>query len=438
MNTDLIRPEEESELLAALNRAVLNSPFWRKRLEDAGICLGDLQSGFDFSRIPLLTKSDLLDDQESCGPFGNLLAVKQEEVRRIHKTSGTSAKPLFIALTAQDIADTQIAAQRAFRAAGMQAGERVAHCLNFNLWSGGVTDYLGLESAGATGVPFGVGNTAALLHTIRTLKINAISCTPSYMFVLRDRCRADLGLDPRDLGLRRGYFGGEGVLQVPGVREEIERDFGMIALDANYGMSEVLSIIGGEDVRCNGLINHAHGILYTELVDPAGQPVPIKAGARGELVFSTLRRQAQPLFRYRTNDLAEVLWAEEADDGLLRMRFRIIGRSDEMLVVRGVNFFPQSLLSVLPRYEADVTRFYRVVRPKRPDDDSLVVLLETVRPLDDPSLPDLAAAISRDVSATFQVRIRIRWLPAGTIPREANKARYLVADESDVVAGAKA
>ena len=167
-------------------------------------------------------------------------------------------------------------------------------------------------------------------------------------------------------------------------------------------------------------------------MDGDGRPVPIEAGAVGELVFSSLRRQGQPLFRYRTNDLAQIVWVEEADDGLLRMRFRIIGRTDEMLVVRGVNFFPQSLLSVIPPFEEHVSRFYRVVRPTRPDQEAVKVLMETNLDHDDPRLAQIERAFCHNVSSTFQIRITIGWLKVGTIPREANKARYLVADEADI------
>ncbi|MBF0128611.1 MAG: AMP-binding protein [Alphaproteobacteria bacterium] len=427
----LTKPEEESELLAALSRAYAQSPFWRDRFDSLGLSSADFVPGFPFEQLPLLGKADLLADQAGHKPLGHLLAVRPEDIRRIHKTSGTSASPFFIALTQRDIADTHTSAIRAFKAAGMGPGDRVVHCLNFNMWSGGVSDYLPIEMVGAAGVPFGVGNTALLLDTIRTLGINAISSTPSYMYALRDRCRSELGIAPSELGLKRGYFGGEGLLQVPGVREDIEREFGLKAMDANYGMSEVLSVIAGEDGRRDGLVYHAWGIVYAELVDGAGTPLPIEAGARGELVFSSLRREGQPLFRYRTNDLAEILWAETADDGLLRMRFRIIGRSDEMLVLRGVNFFPQALQSIIPAFEPAVGRAYRVVRPKEGEVGALDVLFETDLP-PGPERDRLADAIKAKVSATFQVRIDVSWLPAGRISRETNKARYLIRDRDEI------
>jgi phenylacetate-CoA ligase len=423
----LITPEEESLILAALRRAYERSPFWRARLGAAGISQRDFVPGFAFQSLPLLTKHDLLKDQAAHPPFGTLLAVDPGHIRRIHKTSGTTATPLFIALTERDVTDTYMASNRAFKAAGMGPQDRVVHCLNFNMWSGGVTDYMPIEATGATGIPFGVGNTPMLLRTIKALGINAISSTPSYMFTLRDRCREELGIDPKDLGLRRGYFGGEGLLQVKGVRAEIEQTFGLHAVDANYGMSEVLSIIGGEGPDRDGLINHTHAVLYTELVGHTGKSVPIETGARGELVFSSLRREGQPLFRYRSNDMAEILHAEPGEDGLLRMRFRIIGRSDEMLVMKGVNFFPQSLLSVVPEFAPHVEPFYAVVHPGDGKIEKLTVVFETsVTP--GVERDQLANAIQHRIAQLFQVGTTIAWRKPGTLPREGNKARYLIRD----------
>lgn len=421
----LMTHEEESLILAALQRAYNQSQFWRNRLTELGVRDGDLVPGFDFHALPLLTKKELLEDQAAQRPFGRLLAVEPDKIRRIHKTSGTTSTPFFIALTERDIADTYMASHRAFKAAGMGPNDKVVHCLNFNMWSGGVTDYMPIELVGATGIPFGVGNTPLLLHTIQTLKINAISSTPSYMFTLRDRCREELGIEPHELGLRRGYFGGEGLLQVPSVREEIEASFGMQAFDANYGMSEVTSIIAGESVERNGLVNHSYGILYTELIDTNGKSIPIQAGVKGELVFTTLRREGQPLFRYRTNDVAEILFAEVGEDGLLRMRFRIIGRSDEMLVIKGVNFFPQSLLSVIPEFAPRVEPFYGVIRPEEGKVEKLKVVFETALP-DGQERDSLAAALEDRIAQLFQVGIAVVWRNPGTLPREGNKARYLI------------
>ncbi len=427
----LAKPEEESELVAALARAYAHSPFWRHRLQAIGVGEHDFKLGFPFAELPLLTKPELLEDQAAHPPFGRLRSVELDQVRRVHRTSGTMGVPLFIALTERDIRDTYVASCRAFKLAGIGPGDRIVHCLNFNMWSGGLTDYLPLEELGATGVPFGVGNTSMLLRTIRALGINAISCTPSYMLVLGDRCREELQIAPTELGLRRGYFGGEGLLQVPGVREEIESTFGLTAIDANYGMSEVLSIIAGEGPDRDGLVYHGYGIVYAELIDPDGRPVGIEAGAEGELVFSSLRREAQPLFRYRTNDLVRVMWADVGEDGLLRMKFQVKGRTDEMLVIKGVNFFPQALLSIFPEYEREVGRGFRVMRPQSGEPESLRIVLEThlgAGPLRDA----LALKIQARIASTFQVKTAVMWVPIGRIRDEGNKSRFLVDRFEDI------
>ncbi|MGE5537984.1 MAG: phenylacetate--CoA ligase family protein [Gemmatimonas sp.] len=418
-----MNPEEKSLLFGALSRAMRQSEFWRRRMDTLGVAERDLTHGFPYHELPLVSKEDLLADQAEKPPFGRLLAVPADAVRRIHRTSGTSAVPLFVALTDRDIEDTYVSAVRAFRLAGMGPGDRVVHCLNFNMWSGGITDYMPIERLKATAIPFGVGNTSLLLSLIRRLSVNAISSTPSYMLTLRDRCREELGIDPRELGLRRGYFGGEGLLQVEGVRETIEEAFGMVAMDANYGMSEIQSVIAGEGPERDGLVSHTHGILATEIVDAGGNTIPLVPGAVGELVFSTLRREAQPLFRYRTNDLAEVAATDIGDDGLMRIKFHIRGRTDQMLVVKGVNFFPQSLMSLVAEFP-ELGQNFRVIRPQAGSIDSVDVVLETG--LGASEYARLAQVVERRASALFQVRIRAHFVPKGFLPVDANKSRYIV------------
>ena len=310
-------------------------------------------------------------------------------------------------------------------------GERVVHCLNFNMWSGGVTDYIPLERVGATAVPFGVGNTAMLLHTIRNLQITSISSTPSYMLTLLDRCEKELGIDPKNLGLRRGYFGGEGLLQMPGIRDLIENSFGMKAFDANYGMSELLSIVAGEDQERNGLVYHAHGVLHCELIDEEQRSIDVISGARGELVFTTLRRQGQPLFRYRSNDIAEIISADVGDDGLMRMRFRIIGRSDEMLIIKGVNFFPQSLNSIIAGFQPNVSYNFRVVRPTSQDAGVVRVVMETKFDAGE-NRDNLEYAIRKRIADMLQIKVNIHWVPVGYLNQTGNKSKVLIEDVSDI------
>ncbi len=334
-----MNPEEKSSLRLALKKAYNNSKYWKRILNKANY----KSKNFKFTNIPFLTKQDLLKDQKNKKPFGEILSVYDKEILRIHKTSGTSTAPLMIYLTKKDIESVVEIGAKSFKQAGLNKNDRIIHCLNFNMWSGGVTDYHSLEKTGAICVPFGTGNTEMLIETIKKLKINSISCTPSYIFKIYDKCK-ELGINFKSLKLKKGFFGGENFIQISNMRKIIEKKFGLSAIDANYGLSEVLSIIGGENENKNGLIYNAQGILYPEIIDKKGKNIKIKKGAVGELVLTTLKKEAQPLFRYRTNDTIKILESfDDHEDGLARFRFKIIGRTDEMFNIKGVNFFPESI-----------------------------------------------------------------------------------------------
>ncbi len=334
-----MNPEEYSSLRLALKKAYTNSKFWRKILSKAHYN----KKKFKFTNLPFLTKQDLLNDQKNNGPFGKILSVNDKEIFRVHKTSGTSTDPLLIYLTKKDIESVVEIGRKTFIQAGLNKNDRIIHCLNFNMWSGGVSDYLSLEATGATCIPFGAGNTEMLIQTIKKLKINAISCTPSYIFKINDKCQ-ELGINFKSLKLKKGFFGGENFIQISNMRKIIEKKFGISAIDANYGLSECLSIMAGENENKNGLIFNAQGILYPEIIDKNRQNVKIKKGAEGELVLSTLKKEAQPLFRYRTNDTIKILESfDKKENDLKKFRFKIVGRTDEMFNIKGINFFPESI-----------------------------------------------------------------------------------------------
>lgn len=417
--------EEKSLLLAALKRAYNHSAFWRNKFCQNNIEENDLTAKFDFSNLPFVTKQEILEDQLNNPPYGLLLAVNPAEIRRVHKTSGTSANPFFIFLTEKDLFDTYTATTRAFKCAGLKNGDKVIHCLNFNMWSGGITDYLGIEKSGATGIPFGVGNTALLLETIKNLQVNAISCTPSYLLTILDRCKTEFKVDPRSLGLKAGYLGGEGLLQVPGIRSKIEDGFNMKAIDANYGLSEICSVIGGEDLSQNGMFNHSYGILLSELYCKNKGIIGFKKGHTGELILSTLRKEGQPLFRYKTNDIVEVIDSTIGEDGLLRSKFKVIGRSDEMIVVRGVNFFPQSLHSITSKYSIDKIGNYRILRPPDGKVDYLTIYFETSE-INQSYLKEYETKICNKVKSLLQIKIKINWVKMGTFSANTNKTKYFI------------
>ena len=192
-------------------------------------------------------------------------------------------------------------------AAGLRPGDRVVHCLNYCLWTGGVTDHMILEAAGATVIPFGVGNTRQLIDAIVELKATAIHCTPSYPALIEKTLAEDGKLRPRDLGLRLGLFAGEAGLDNPAFRQHLEATWGFAARNANFGLSEVMSILGSQCEATNDLHFHAGDAVFVELLDPATEArLPIAEGTAGELVCTHLDKQCQPLIRYRTRDVVTV------------------------------------------------------------------------------------------------------------------------------------
>lgn len=291
----------------------------------------------------MTNKHDLLKLQEQLPPFG-LDAKYTRYIRRIHRTSGTTAKPLIVALNDMDIDAITTVGARCFRNAGVVDGMRVVHCLNYAGWIGGYTDHASLERAGACVLPWGVGNTEQLIQMILNLGIEAISCTPSYLGVLKKVLKEKFGLNPNQLGLKLGLFGGEAGLQNPLFRQKIEEEWGMDAIDANYGMADVMSIFASENrMTKDGLTFFGNDYLSAQLLVD-GRLVDVKKGLRGELVLSTLYKGGLiNRTDYRTGDVVEIL------DDAENFRFAILGRADEMLVIRGINVYPSTILEIATR-----------------------------------------------------------------------------------------
>lgn len=291
----------------------------------------------------MTNKIDLLKMQELMPPFG-IDSKYERYIRRIHRTSGTTAKPLVVALNDIDIDAITTVGARCFRNAGVVDGMRVVHCLNYAGWIGGYTDHASLERAGACVLPWGVGNTEQLIQMILNLHIEAISCTPSYLGVLKNVLKEKFGMNPDQLGLKLGLFGGEAGLQNQTFRSKIEKEWNMDAIDANYGMADVMSIFASENrIQKNGLTFWGKDFLEAQLY-VNDKLMPVRKGETGELVLSTLYKGGLIVREnYRTGDVVEILDDKE------NFRFRIIGRADEMIVVRGINVYPSSIMEVATR-----------------------------------------------------------------------------------------
>ena len=410
-----------------LEHVFQNSSFYQDKLRAEGIKTADACDPDRFTSLPFTEKAELLAEQEEHPPFGRLAVGDQKAcLRRIHLTSGTTGRPYYIVLSERDVETTLTAGGRAFRCAGLGPEDTVVHCLNYCLWSGGVTDHLCLERTGATVVPFGVGNTKLLLQTIETIRPTAIHCTPSYMSRLQVVLSQEFGMRPRELGLRKGFFAGEGGLQNAAFRRQIEETWGIRAIDANYGMADVLSIFGSECEARQGLHFHGQGIIHIELIDPkSARVLPLEAGQIGELVLTHIDREVQPLVRFRTRDVIEVAGTDTCPCGRKSFRFFVVGRSDNMITIRGVNVFPaatRNLLSERPEWFGGEFQF---VLDAPPPYERPLLRVELAESGDNSNTARLAQFIVDACRERLRFTPRVECVPFGTLPRTEGKTQWV-------------
>jgi len=379
----------------------------------------------DLPNLPLSDKLQVRSAQAAHPPFGNYLAAPRDDIRRLHRTSGTTGQAMNLALSARDCEITEVVGARAQRAAGLTPSHTVVHCLNYQMWMGGVTDHMTLERTGATVVPFGVGGTELLIRTIREIGINAISCTPSYPAVL-ERVIAEkfAGLKPRDLGLQLGLFGGEPGLDDPAFRQRLQDTWGMQPRNANYGVSDVFCNFAAQCPHDQRLHFLASDVLYPELIDPeTAAPLEMIAAQRGELVLTHLARDCQPLVRFRTGDIIAVDETKPCACGRTGMRFRVVGRSDDMVVVRGLNLFPSMVAAVINNF-AELSGDYRIILDQPPPYDYLPVSVELAPGQNAPD--QLAAGIEAAIKTALGATARITILKAGSFDVTEGKTRRVI------------
>ena len=419
----------ERELLAEQIPYVLGrSGMYKAKLGQAGLRPGDIRVKEDLARLPFTTKSELRESQERQPPFGDFLACEPGIISRVHRTSGATGRFVYTALTRADLDLTHDTGARSFWAAGLRPRHRVIHCLNYQLWMGGFTDHANLETTGAAVFPFGVGNSRQLVRVIHEAGVNAISSTPSYPKYLEKVVREELGIEPRELGLELGLFGGEPGLDNPDYRARIEDTWGMKAMNANYGVSDVLcnfAAVCQENYQLHFL---AQGGLLLQLIDPAtGEDLRIEPGAVGEMVLTHLKKEAQPLIRYRTSDLLEITETGPCACGRTGPRFRVIGRSDDMLHVKGINVFPGGIAKVLDRLIPEVTGEFQVVLDHPSPYTELDIVVEHGPGIKPDAMEGLKNKIAQELKNDLNFKAALTLVPPDSIERtQMGKARRVI------------
>jgi phenylacetate-CoA ligase len=396
-------PDVESAALhAQLAYLERSSAFYRERIAGAR-ALED---------IPLLTKGDLRASQAARPPFGEHLCAPREALVRLHVTSGTTGEPVAIGLTRADHQANSAVGGAAFRIAGVRADDVIAHCLNYALYAGGIADHMALESSGATVVPVGVGQSRRLLELIPRLGITAVFGTLSFPAHLAGRAR-EAGLEPAALGLRHIVTAGEPGAGLGAVREQIEATWGASVADS-FGMSDVWSTMAGECREGEGLHLTTEGHAVLELLEPGGErTLALADGAFGELVWTHLRREASPLLRYRSGDLARI-WTARCACGRTSPRIRIEGRLDDMLRVQAVNVHPGAIGAVLGRFPR--LGRYAVVAEGDPIEPPLRVVVEA---------PDGVDGVADTLRAELGARFEVLGVAPGALPVGEQKTRVV-------------
>jgi phenylacetate-CoA ligase len=406
-----------ARLREMLHRAYDRVDHYRRKFDAAGVHPDDLIRPEDIAKFPFTDKSDLRANY----PFG-MFAAPMEEIVRIHASSGTTGRPTVVGYTKKDIETWSQLMARSIRAAGGGSRDKIHVAYGYGLFTGGLGAHYGGEYLGATVIPVGGGFTERQVQLINDFKPDIIMATPSYLLAIADEFERQ-GLDASKTALRVGLCGAEPWTE--GMREEIERRMGIDALDL-YGLSEVIGPgVAQECLETKDGLTLWEDHFYPEIIDPQSG-LPLAEGESGELVLTTLTKEGMPVVRYRTRDLTRLL---PGTTRAMRRLERLKGRSDDMLIIRGVNVFPSQIEAVLAK-EARLAPHY-VLELRRPDRlDELDVVVELRAPhagaLNSEEIVELERNAERLIKAYVGVTTRARVVAPGTIERSQGKAKRVI------------
>ncbi|MDR1102382.1 MAG: phenylacetate--CoA ligase [Tannerella sp.] len=395
-----------------------NTPFYRRKMQEMGITPDDIQSIDDIVKLPFTTKQDLRDNY----PFG-LMAVPMSEIVRLHASSGTTGKPIVVGYTRRDLSVWYEGVARCLTAYGVTRNDIIQVSYGYGLFTGGLGAHGGVELIGGTVIPMSSGNTQKQIQLMHDFGANGLACTPSYALRLAEAIR-ESGLPIEDFKLRVGAFGAEPWTE--NMRKELEEKLRIKAYDI-YGLTEISGPGVGGECECQDGTHLWEDHFYPEIVDPKTLE-PVTPGAPGELVFTTLTKDGMPMLRYRTRDLTALNY-EKCRCGRTAVRMdRILGRSDDMLIIRGVNVFPSQIESVileLPEFEPH----YLIIVDRVNNIDTFQVQVE-LRPEYYSDEMNRMLAIKNKVAARMQsvlgIQPDIRIVEPRTLERSQGKAKHVI------------
>ena len=410
-------------LARQLDYLFARSEFYQEKCRAAGIRRKDFRKLYDLARFPFTTKEELRASQAAHPPLGRHIAADWRDVIRIHSSTGTSGKPSFVGITRRDAKGWTRLTARSFYTQGLRKADVVVHAAGLTLFVAGLTSKDAIESVGAVFVPLGTGASEKALTMIPLLGANAMHCTPSYAAYFAEFIR-QAGKDPRKLGLKKLFCGAEPGAGIPAVRARLEQDWDARVTEG-LGNADMAPIIFSECPEQSGMHFNGPDYVVAEIVDPqTGETLPLEAGVTGELVYTSLQRECVPLLRFRTRDRVEVLGTSCAC-GRTGFKLRCIGRTDDMLIVLGVNVFPSAIKDVVSSFHPAATGEIQIVLDK-PGPGVAPPLKVVAECSGEPAASAaLKLEIEHKIKATLSVSASVELVCAGTLPRYEMKGQLV-------------
>lgn len=424
LDQEELRSLQENKLKKQLKYVWKNSPFYQKKFKETGISPKDFKSLEDLNKLPFTTKDELRESQAQHPPLGDHVAASMEKIIRIHSSSGTTGQPSFVGITKHDHQVWTEITARSIYTWGIRPDDVIIHAIGLTFFVGGLPVKDAIERIGATFVPIGTGASDRVVTTTQLLKANVLHCTPSYAIYLGDYIRSKLKMDPSRLGIKKIICGAEPGGGIPSIRKKIEEDFGCL-LTEGLGNSDAAPIIFGECTNQKGMHFCAQEFILCELIDPdTGEVLEMKGGATGELVYTLIDREACPLIRFRTRDRITV-WTSTCECGRTSFRTRCIGRTDDMLIVLGVNVFPSAVKDVVASLRPRTTGEIQVLLDKPGPAVEPPMKIQVEYSKDVANLNALKHEIENLLKEKLVFKAEVGLVPEGTLPRYEMKAKLI-------------
>ena len=400
------------------------SPFYWRKFKEHGVDRGDIRGLGDLPKLPFTEKDELRRSQEEEPPLGSHAAAPMEDVIRVHSSSGTTGVPTFVGITEHDQRVWTEITARSFFTQGLRRSDVVIHAAGLTFFVGGLPCKDAIERIGATFVPIGTGPSDRVVMTARRLGANALHCTPSYALYLAEYVRSRYKMEPSELGFRKLVVGAEPGGGIPSIRRKLQEDY-QCRVTEGLGNSDAAPIIFGECPYQQGMHFCAQEFIVCELIDPdTGEVLEMRNGAEGELVYTLIDRECCPLVRFRTHDRV-VVWTSPCECGRTGFRVRCLGRTDDMLIVLGVNVFPSAVKDVVMSFRPRTTGEMVILldKPGPKVDPPVRIQVEYTRGVTD--LEGLKREIEGALRERLVFRAEVELVEEGTLPRHEMKASLI-------------